>query len=94
MLTRREAVFRRTAMANLTIWITPLAHVSIIVEAIYIFWSPGTAALTAVSTAIMEFFDINLLHIALSVHLAVAMALQTFPLNSKTDMIFFPSGAY
>ena len=93
MLTRGKAVFRRTGVANLTLRVTPLAHMAIIVETVYIFWGSGTTTVSVVSTAIMEFLDINFLHIAFLVYLAVAMAFQAFPLNGKTDMIFFSSGS-
>ena len=93
MLLRREAVFRRTGMTNLAIWITPLAHMAIIVETIYIFWSSGTTTRPTASTAIMEFLDINLFHVAFLVYLAVAMAFQALPLNGKTDMIVFFTGS-
>lgn len=92
MLTCGKAVFRRTGVANLTIRVTPLAHMAIIVEAVYIFWNSGTTTVIVVSTAIMEFLDINFLHVAFLVYLAVAMTLQAFPANGKSNMILFFSG--
>ena len=61
MLTCGKAVFRCTGVANLTLRVTPLAHMAIIVETVYIFWSARTTASIVVSTAIMEFLDIDCL---------------------------------